>query len=42
MMAQILSSGQAPEQFESVARIIVDFNHMASDEDKATLAQLFP
>ena len=42
MMAQLQAAAQAPDQVKSLARIIANFNHMPSDEEKATLAQLFP
>jgi hypothetical protein len=42
MMAQLQAAARAPEAVKSLAKIISDFNHMPSDEDKVTLSQLFP
>ena len=41
-MARIQGRKQAPDSAKSLAGMIANFNHMLSEEDKATLAQLFP
>ena len=41
MMAQLQQAARAPDQVKSLAKIIANFNHMPSDEDKETLSQLF-
>ena len=41
MMAQLQQAARAPDQVKSLAKIIANFNHMPSDEDKETLSQYF-
>ena len=41
-MAAIQANDQMPDRAKALAGIIEGFNHMASDEGKATLAELFP
>jgi len=41
VMSQIQAAPGAPDAIKSLAKIIASFNHTASDEEKASLAQLF-